>query len=416
MSSDESTDANDTRTSTGPGTTTGQEGKSYEDDIQRLHVGGREFVLVGTAHISQQSVDLVRSVIEGEKPDGVCVELDAQRFEALSKEQRFQAQDLRSIIREKQLAALMMNLMLASYQKRLGMKLGVTPGSELLEATRTAEEMQIPISLCDRDIRITLRRAWNALSFWKKGMLASGVLASAFESPEISEEELARIRQQDVLSELMKELGETMPQLKTALIDERDAYLAQKIRNSEGQKLVAVVGAGHLAGMSAAIASEADIDLGRIEEIPPVSKAWKWVGWAIPALILGSLLFIGWSQGSAEAGQNALFWFFANAIPTGALAAVALAHPLTVIASFFAAPFTSLTPVIGAGYVAAFVQAWFVPPTVQEIQNVGDEMAQPANWWRNRLLRILLVFILTTLGSMIGTWVGGVEVVGNLFR
>jgi len=416
LSSDESTDANDIRASDGSSTITSQTEESYEADIQRLHVGGREFVLVGTAHISQQSVDLVRSVIEGEKPDCVCVELDAQRFEALSKEQRFQAQDLRSIIREKQLAALMMNLMLASYQKRLGMKLGVTPGSELLEATRTAEEMQIPISLCDRDIRITLRRAWNALSFWKKGMLVSGVLASAFENPEISEEELARIRQQDVLSELMKELGETMPQLKTALIDERDAYLAQKIRSAEGQKLVAVVGAGHLAGMSAAIASEVDIDLTRIEEIPAVSKAWKWVGWAIPALILGSLLFIGWSQGSAEAGQNALFWFFANAIPTGALAAVALAHPLTVVASFFAAPFTSLTPVIGAGYVAAFVQAWLVPPTVQEIQNVGDEMASPRNWWGNRLLRILLVFILTTLGSMIGTWVGGVEVVGNLFR
>ena len=393
---------------------TGSE-KSYENDIHRLNVGDREFVLVGTAHISQQSVDLVRNVIEGEKPDCVCVELDAQRFEALSKEQRFQAQDLRSIIREKQLAALMMNLMLASYQKRLGMKLGVTPGSELLEATRTAEEMQIPISLCDRDIRITLRRAWNSLSLWRKGMLASGVLASAFDSPEISEEELARIRQQDVLTELMKELGETMPQLKTALIDERDAYLAQKIRATEGKKAVVVVGAGHLAGMSTAIASDHDIDLAAIEEIPAVSKAWKWVGWAIPAIILSSILYIGWSQGTAEAGQNALFWFFANAVPTGLGAAIALAHPLTILASFLAAPFTSLTPVIGAGYVAAGVQAWLVPPTVQEIQNVGEEMAQPGKWWSNRLLRILLAFILSTLGSIIGTWVGGVEVVSNLF-
>ena len=406
---DEKTGSDDSSNAPTPGT-------SYEDDIHRLHVGEREFVLVGTAHISQQSVDLVREVIEGEKPDCVCVELDPQRFEALSKEQRFQAQDLRSIIRNKQLAALMMNLMLASYQKRLGMKLGVTPGSELLEATRTAEEMEIPISLCDRDIRITLRRAWNSLSFWRKSMLASGVLASAFESPEISEEELARIRQQDVLSELMKELGETMPQLKTALIDERDAYLAQKIRSTEGAKVVVVVGAGHLAGMSEAIASNQDIDLARIEEVPPVSPVWKWVGWAIPALVLTSILYIGLSQGFAEAGQNAVFWFFANAIPTGLGAALALAHPLTILASFVAAPFTSLTPVIGAGYVAAFVQVWFVPPTVQEIQDVGEEMAQPGRWWRNRLLRILLVFILTTLGSIIGTWVGGIEVVSNLFR
>lgn len=397
--------------------TTPAEGEAgYESEIQRLHVQGREFVLVGTAHISQHSVDLVREVILGERPDRVCVELDEQRFEALSKEQRFQAQDLRTIIRNKQLAALMMNLMLASYQKRLGMQLGVTPGRELLEATRTAEELQIPVSLCDRDIRITLRRAWSSLSFWRKSTLISGILASSFEKPEISEEELARIQQQDVLSELMKELGENMPQLKEALIDERDAYLAQKIRNADGQKIVAVVGAGHLAGMSASISAGQDVDLSSIEEIPPVSPAWKWVGWAIPALILGSILWIGVFQGFAQAGQNAAYWFLANSIPTGALAAIALAHPLTVLASFLAAPFTSLTPVIGAGYVAAFVQAWFVPPTVQEIQDVGEQMAQPGMWWRNRLLRILLVFILTTVGSIIGTWVGGIEVVGNLFK
>ena len=168
--------------------------------------------------------------------------------------------------------------------------------------------------------------------------------------------------------------------------------------------------------MSEAIASNQDIDLARIEEVPPVSPVWKWVGWAIPALVLTSILYIGLSQGFAEAGQNAVFWFFANAIPTGLGAALALAHPLTILASFVAAPFTSLTPVIGAGYVAAFVQVWFVPPTVQEIQDVGEEMAQPGRWWRNRLLRILLVFILTTLGSIIGTWVGGIEVVSNLFR
>ncbi|MFP6640719.1 MAG: TraB family protein, partial [Myxococcota bacterium] len=155
--------------------------------------------------------------------------------------------------------------------------------------------------------------------------------------------------------------------------------------------------------------------LAPIEEIPPMSPIWKWVGWAIPTLILGSIVWIGFFQGFAQAGHNAAYWFLANAIPTGALAAVALAHPLTILAAFLAAPFTSLTPVIGAGYVAAFVQTWFAPPTVQEIQNVGEDMVRPGLWWSNHLLRILLVFILTTLGSIIGTWVGGVEVVGNLF-
>ena len=380
-----------------------------------LDVGGRRFLLVGTAHISQQSVDLVRKVIERERPDCVCVELDRQRYEALAEEKSFAAQDLREVIRNQQLAALLMNLLLASYQKRLGMKLGVTPGKELLEATRAAQECGIPIELCDRDVRVTLRRAWGAISFWHKLQLASGVLASAFEDSEISEAELARIRQQDVLSELMRELGEAMPRLKTSLIDERDAYLAQKIRASAGQKIVAVVGAGHIEGMSRAIEAGQDIDLAEIETVAPVSPVWKWVGWAIPALIISSIGWIGYSQGFARAEESAIYWFLANAIPTGIGGLLALAHPLTTLAAFFAAPFTSLTPVIGAGYVAAFVQTWFVPPTVSEIQGVGEDIATVKGWWSNRLLRILLVFILTTLGSVIGTWVGGFEIVRNLF-
>ena len=380
-----------------------------------LDVGGRRFLLVGTAHISQQSVDLVRKVIERERPDCVCVELDRQRYEALSEEKSFAAQDLRTVIRNQQLAALLMNLLLASYQKRLGMKLGVTPGKELLEATRAAQECDIPIELCDRDVRVTLRRAWGAISFWHKLQLASGVLASAFEDSEISEAELARIRQQDVLSELMRELGEAMPRLKTSLIDERDAYLAQKIRASAGQEIVAVVAAGHIEGNSRTIEAEQDIDLADIETVAPVSPIWKWVGWAIPALIIGSIGWIGYSQGFARAEESAIYWFLANSIPTGIGGLLALAHPLTTLAAFFAAPFTSLTPVIGAGYVAAFVQTWFVPPTVSEIQGVGEDIATVKGWWSNRLLRILLVFILTTLGSVIGTWVGGFEIVRNLF-
>ena len=380
-----------------------------------LELGGRRFFLVGTAHISQQSVDLVREVIEAERPDCVCVELDQQRYEALSQEKTFQAQDLREIIRNRQLAALLMNLLLASYQKRLGMKLGVTPGKELLEATRVAQENDIPIALCDRDVRITLRRAWAAISFWHKLQLASGVMASAFEDAEISEEELARIRQQDVLSELMRELGEAMPRLKTSLIDERDTYLAQKIRDTPGQKIVAVVGAGHIEGMSRAMAADQDVDLEDIESIAPASPIWKWVGWAIPLLIVSSIAWIGATQGFNRAGENALYWFLANAIPSGIGGLLAFAHPLTTLAAFFAAPFTSLTPVIGAGYVAAFVQTWFVPPTVHEIQTVGEAISTAKGWWTNRLLRILLVFLLTTLGSVIGTWVGGFEIISNLF-
>lgn len=385
------------------------------EDVEVIEIDGREFILVGTAHISQESVDLVRQVIESEKPDCVCIELDEQRYEALSQGRRFESLNLREVIRNQQLAALLMNLLLASYQKRLGGKLGVTPGSELLEAAKTAAEYDIPISLCDRDIRVTLRRAWAALSWWKKSMLVSTFAASAFDDVELSEEDLARIKQKDVLSELMKELGEAMPALKVALIDERDLYLAQKIRESKGQKLVAVVGAGHVQGMSEALRSGQEIDLEAISVIPKVSPIWKWVGWAIPAIIVGAIAYIGATQGSQAAGENALFWFLINAIPCAIGGVLALAHPVTILAGFVAAPFTSLTPLIGAGYVTAFVQTWLKPPLVQEFQTVGDDIGTFRGWWSNRLLKIFLTFILTTLGSIVGTWVGGSVIVTNLF-
>ncbi len=386
------------------------------EDIEILELDGREFVLVGTAHISQHSVDLVRTVIEAEKPDAVCVELDAQRYEALSQQKKFEALDLREVIRNQQLSALLMNMLLSSYQKRLGGKLGVTPGSELLEATKAAAEHEIPISLCDREIRITLRRAWGALSLWKKSMLISNFVASAFEDPEIDEQELERIKQKDVLSELMNELGEAMPALKKALIDERDHFLAQKIRETPGQKLVAVVGAGHIQGMKEAIRRGEDTDLEAISDIPKVSPVWKWVGWAIPALIVGSLFYIGLTQGAEAASEGAIFWLLINAVPCAIGGVLALGHPLTILAAFVSAPFTSLTPVIGAGYVTAFVQTWVQPPRVREFQSVGDDIATAKGWWTSRLLRVFLVFLLTTFGSLIGTWVGGSVIVTQIFK
>jgi pheromone shutdown-related protein TraB len=389
--------------------------RNYPQDVQILHLDGRELILVGTAHISRESVNLVREVIEKERPDCVCVELDEGRYQALSQQQRWETLDLRQVIRKRQLSTLMANLILASYQKRLGGKLGVMPGSELLEAVRASEERGIPVSLCDRDIRATLRRAWSALSFWRKLLLFSTLLASTFDRPEITEEDLRELRRQDVLTELMQELGSAMPALKRVLIDERDAYLAQKISDSAGDRVVAVVGAGHVEGMREALQARRPADLEALAVVPPTSPAWKWVGWGIPVLILASLAYIGATKGATAAGENALYWFLANAIPSGLGGVIALGHPITVLTAFLCAPFTSLTPVIGAGYVSAFVQTFVRPPMVREFQSVGEDIASVRGWWRSRLLRIFLVFILTTIGSLVGTWVGGIEIVSNLF-
>jgi pheromone shutdown-related protein TraB len=386
----------------------------YPEDVEVLELDGRRIVLVGTAHVSRESVDLVHHVIVQERPDTVCVELDAQRFEALSQRKRWEQTDLREVIRNRQLATLLINFFLASYQKRLGGKLGVMPGAELLEATKVAESLGVPVELSDRPIRITLRRAWAALSLPKKAMLLSSVLAGAFDAPELTEEELRKLRQKDVLSELMHELGQAMPALKRVLIDERDAYLATRILGAPGQRIVAVVGAGHVAGMRTALETGQLADLEELDRIPPMSPLWKAIGWGVSALILGSIAYIGLQKGPAAAGHNALYWFLANGIPSAVGCTIALGHPLTVVSAFLAAPFTSLTPLIGAGYVTAFVQTYLVPPRVAEFQSVGDDIAVARAWWRSRLLRIFLVFLLTSIGSLIGTWVGGVEIVSNV--
>jgi len=384
-------------------------------DIHTVEIDGREFTVVGTAHVSRESADLVRETIERLRPDTVCVELDSQRYETLSQKRNWETLDLKQVIRKRQLAALLANLVLSSYQKKLGGALGVQPGAELLEATRVAESLGIRVALCDRDVRITLRRAWASMSFWKKSGLVATLLASIFEKPDLSEEDLRRLRQQDVITELMRELGEALPTLKTVLIDERDTYLTQKMKQAPGRRLVAVVGAGHVQGILRSLRDERSVDLAAIETIPPVSPVTKAIGWGIPALILGAFAWISIDKGAAVAGENLAFWIVANGIPSTLGALLALGHPVTVVSAFFVAPVTSLIPVIGAGYVLAFLQTWLQPPLVGEFQTVADDASSLGRWWGNRLLRIMLVFVFTTIGSIIGTYVGGYEIVKNLF-
>ncbi|GJL67339.1 MAG: conjugal transfer protein TraB [Nitrospirales bacterium] len=387
----------------------------YPDDVQVVTVSEKSIILIGTAHVSQESADLVRTVIEQERPDCVCVELDPRRFEVLAQPKRWESLDLKEIIRKNQLSTLMVNLVLASYQKRLGDQLGVMPGTEMLEATKTAEQYHIPVELCDRDVRITMRRAWRTTPFWRKSLLLSSLLFSVFDTTEVSEKEIRDLKKQDVLSDMMEELGKEVPTLKKVLIDERDHYLAKKIRDAKGERIVAVVGAGHMPGIQRTLKEQQSVNLEELDVIPPVSGAWKWVGWSIPAIIVGSIVYIGFQKGAMAAGENALFWVLANGIPSAVGAVLAFAHPLTIATAFASAPFTSLTPVIGVGYVTAFVQAYVQPPLVREFQSVAEDIAVPKQWWHSRLLRVFLAFILPTIGSIIGTYVGGAKIVSNLF-
>lgn len=389
---------------------------SYPEDVTWLSLPGKTILLVGTAHISHQSAELVQTVIERERPDAVCLELDDKRYDALSQRRQWEALNLKEVVRKKQLATLLVHLILAAYQKKLGGQLGIMPGAELLAAAQTAERLQIPIALCDRDVRVTLRRAWHATPLLKKGYLLATLFVSLFDKTELDEGKLADMRRQDVLSGLINELGAALPQTKRVLIDERDIYMAEQIKMTKGSRLVAVVGAGHSEGIRRVIDQDNRGQMEEISTVPPVHAGWKITGWLIPLLIVFGLLFIGLRHGVDELVANAMYWTLANGIPAALGAIVALAHPATIASAFAAAPVTSLSPLIGAGYVCAFVQIMACPPLVREFESVGQDIGVFRGWWRNKLLRIFLVFLLTTLGSVLGTWLGGYRILVNVFR
>lgn len=250
---------------------------------------------------------------------------------------------------------------------------------------------------------------------WKKGKLMASLIMSLFDDTDITEEKLRDLKKSDVISELMAELGSAMPELKKVLIDERDTYLSEKIKQAPGRKIVAVIGKGHLRGIENALKEDRKALMDEISAIPPLSPAWKIAGWAIPAVIVGAVTIIAVNKGMDAAGDNVLYWILANGIACAAGAACALAHPATIAAALAAAPVTSLTPVIGAGYVTAFVQAVMRPPLVKEIQNAARDMASIRGWWKNNLLKVFLAFLLPGIGSMLGTWLGGYRIISNLF-
>lgn len=382
--------------------------------MRRIEGGDREIVLVGTAHVSRESADLVRRVIAEERPDCVCVELDERRLEVLSGRDRLEEMDLRELIRRGQLGALLFQLLLSAWQRRLGHELGVMPGTEMLEAVRAAEAAGVPVVLCDRDVRTTLRRAAATLSLWRKSLLASGLFAALFERPTLDEGDLRELRREDVLSGLLRELGEEFPGLVRVLIEERDLYLAERIRRAPGRRMVAVLGAGHLEGVGRALREGREADLAALDALPPPSRLGRALAWGIPAVLVLALAALGLREGPQAAGEGALVWVLACGVPSAAGALLALAHPVTVVAAFLAAPVTTLHPLIGAGHVTALVQVLLRPPRVRELREVSADALAFTRWWRNRLLRILLVFVLTSLGSALGAWLGGARILARV--
>ena len=375
-----------------------------------LELNGRKITLIGTAHVSRESIDEVTNTIKELKPDCVAIELDGKRADSIKNKDKYKQLDIIQILKRNEGFLLLANLILASFQRRMGANIGVQPGDEMLAAMNTAAELNIPAVMADRAIQVTLRRAWAKNSLWGKCKLLATMLSSAFSNETVSEEDIEKLKTSNEMDSMMNEIADYMPVVKEVLIDERNLYLAKKIWDSNGNNIVAVLGAGHLPGVAENLeklaAGTTDGNLEQISEVPKKSVAGKIFAWLIPAIIV-VLIAAGFIYGGSQLGSKMILnWILWNGTSAALLTLLAAGHPLVILAAFISAPITSLCPFIGCGFVTAILQAILCKPRVQDMETLQDDISFKG-FYKNRILRVLLVFILSSMGSSVATFVSG---------
>lgn len=369
--------------------------------------------LIGTAHISQNSVNLVEEAIEKLNPDTIAVEIDDQRLEIIMNKKKYEETDIIEIIKSGETLRFVAQLLLSAYQKRMGEKTGVVPGAEFKKAIDLSIKGGKRLITADRNINITLKRIMRKMSFLEK---AKTLISFFFAKDEvIDEKKIEEIKNTDALVELLKQMGHILPTVKKVLIDERNLFLANRIKDNLGNVTVAVVGAGHVPGiiekMQINIKSEEVEDINRI---PPQSFASKFLPWLIPATVFG-MVILGFFKGGADvAKESIIYWVLINGVLTAVATVLALGHPLSIIAGFIAAPITSLNPTIGAGIVVGLVQIFMVRPKVVDFENISENINSIKGWWSSPLTRALIVTVFSSIGSSIGTIVAFPYLIKNI--
>ncbi|NLM21287.1 MAG: TraB/GumN family protein, partial [Peptococcaceae bacterium] len=384
-----------------------------ESNTHRLTLNDKEIILIGTAHVSRQSAEEVKKVIEEEKPDTVCLELCDSRYKTITESDKWKNTDIFKIIKQKKALILLINLVLSSYQKRLAKQFGINPGQEMIQGITSAKEIGAEIYLADRDIQTTLRRLWQGVGLWGKIKLLFQLILGMLIDEEITEEELEKMKSQDILTSTLNELADSFPQFKAILIDERDQYLAQKIKEAPGKKIVAVLGAGHIPGVKTELFKEHDLD--NLKRLKPVSLRFKILGWSIPAIIL--ILIIATFSVDKTAGTNQILsWIIWNGSLAGLGTLLAFGHPLSILVAFCVSPISSLSPLLAAGWFAGLTEAYIRKPNVQDFENIAEDIHTLKGFWRNKVTHILLVVVLANIGSSLGTVIAGLDIVKHFLN
>ncbi len=386
---------------------------------------GVRFTLLGTAHVSRSSADVVARLTRSGHFDAVAIELDAGRFAALTDADRWAKMDLFRVFREGKAGMVAANLALGAFQQRLADQLGIEPGAEMKAAIEGAREAGLPLQLVDRDIGVTLRRVYANVPWWQRLTILAGLAASVLSREEISEEEIERLKEGDMLEATFTEFAERSERLYLPLIAERDRYIAARLEQEAAglagaetrANVLVVLGAGHLQGVAETLRQPQDPGPAeRIAALSQVPRGRRW-GKIVPWLIV-AVVMVGFVLGFARSPALGLSLLADWVVINGGLAAIgaliALAHPITILVTALAAPLTSLNPLVGAGFVAAGVELWLRRPNVGDFSTLRQDVTSVRGWWRNRVARTFLVFLLATLGSAIGTYLAGFRIFGRL--
>jgi pheromone shutdown-related protein TraB len=378
--------------------------------VTKLVDGDCTFYVVGTAHVSQKSVDEVRAVIAAVKPEVVCVELDKARYDALKKDSAFRDLDVFKVVREGKGMYLLAHLALSAYQRRIGASLGVRPGSELVAAVDAARELDVPVELIDREIQITLRRTWKNLGIWKRMMLLWSLLGGGQkddgDAEPITEKTIENLKEPQALSEMLAELGRAVPEIKAPLLDERDQYLASKMGDAGNgrRRVVAIVGAAHVPGMTAQLGKP--IDRAALERIPPAALWWRIGKWAVPIALLAAIVYLYAHTQAGDFGKTLLVGIVSISVGAALFTLLSGGSPLSAGAAAIASPIARVFPLVRTGVVVGIVEAWRRKPSVVDCEKLPDDTQSLRGFWRNPVTRILIVATMAGLGALAGFIVG----------
>ena len=382
------------------------------ENIVKVNYKDKEIYLVKTAHVSKNSINDVRECIDEVKPNAICIELDEDRFKKLNEPDKWRETDIIKIIKEKKVGFLLVNIILSSFQRRMAKNMDTSSGGEMLEGIKASKELNVPLVLADRPIRITFSRIWNSLGINEKSKLLVSIIGSIFDDEEISEEDLAALKEADALEAALNEVGKEFPVVKKILVDERDEYLSSKIKNANGKKIVAIIGAAHAIGLIKAL--DKDVDTIQLEEVNKKKGIGSIIKWLIPIAILSAIIYTLITNRDVGISQIKS-WILWNGTLSALGVLLALGHPLSILTAFVMAPITSLNPLLAAGWFAGIVEAMIRKPKVKDFENLGEDTSSLKGFWKNRVTRILLVVVFANVFSSIGTIISGLDIFSKLF-